>query len=186
MPFVYHTVPAAMVGDVLYPLNELAKVAQEPYELERAKYAGREAVLEARITESGVLFNDTVHCAPLHPHRIYAARKRLGLRPRAGLAFEIPLDRVLSHTVIWYRWETPWINGYPNEDVALAPPLNEFEPFDAGNYRELTEVPQTHVEYLRRMQEQQKPPLMFVHIPHVLVVGPIDVRGVRVINWADS
>jgi hypothetical protein len=25
--------------------------------------------------------------------------------------------------------------------------------------------------------------LMFVHIPHVLVAGPIDVSGVRIVAW---
>jgi hypothetical protein len=24
---------------------------------------------------------------------------------------------------------------------------------------------------------------MFVHVPHVLVAGPIDVSGVRVVGW---
>jgi hypothetical protein len=67
MVFVYHGVPSEIVGDVLYPLNQLATIAPEAYELQRSKYLGREAVLDARISPEGLLFNDTVHCAPLHP-----------------------------------------------------------------------------------------------------------------------
>jgi len=40
-----------------------------------------------------------------------------------------------------------------------------------------------HVSYLRRMKERGQPPLLFVHIPHVLVAGAIDVRGLREIPW---
>jgi hypothetical protein len=129
-----------MVGDIIYPLNELARVVPDAYEFQRGKYRGREAVLDARITHDGLLFNDTVHCMPLHPFRLYATRKEIGFDPppatdlptftprMSGLFFEIPLERIVRHRTLWYRWTTPWVNGYPDEDIALAPPLDEFEP----------------------------------------------------------
>lgn len=196
MAFVYHGVPSDMVGDLIYPLNQLAEVAPEAYELQRSKYLGREAVLDARISRDGLLFNDTVHCAPLHPYRLFAARERLGFSPPrasasrtrgtnrfSGLFFQIPLERILLRQVLWYRWETLWINGAPNEDVPLAPPLDEFEPFDRARYRELADVTEAHLAYLWRMKDEGKQPLLFVHIPHVLVAGPIDTRGVQLIRW---
>ena len=185
-----------MVGDVIHPLNQLAVIAPERYELQRSKYLVREAVLDARIAQDGLLFNDTVHCAPLHPNRLFAARERLGLNPPradasrarqtgrfSGLFFEIPLDHIATQRLLWYRWETPWINGFPNEDVPLAPPLEEFEPFDASRYRELPDVTDAHAAYLRRMKETGRQPLLFVHIPHVLVAGPIDAHRLEVIQW---
>jgi hypothetical protein len=33
------------------------------------------------------------------------------------------------------------------------------------------------------MKERGKPALQFVHIPHVLVTGPIDTHSLRVIRW---
>jgi hypothetical protein len=33
------------------------------------------------------------------------------------------------------------------------------------------------------MRERGQPPLLFVHIPHVLVAGPIEIRDLRVIPW---
>lgn len=177
-----------MVGRILYPLNQLAEVAPEVYASQRSKYLGREAVLDARISADGLLFNDTVHCAPLHPHRLFAARARLGFDPPrasgfSGLYFEIPLERLSAHRVLWYRWETLWINGAPAEDVPLTPPLNEFEPFDSGRYRELPDVPEAHLAYLRRIKREGKRPLLFVHIPHVLIAGPIDTEGLSVVAW---
>jgi len=50
-------------------------------------------------------------------------------------------------------------------------------------YKELSEVTHAHLTYLRRMKESGRRPLMFVHIPHVLVAGPIDISGVRVVEW---
>jgi hypothetical protein len=190
--FVYHGLPSEMVGDVLYPLNQLGKVSPDAYRLQKSKYVGREAVLDARISQAGLLFNDTVHCAPLHPYQLFAARKDLGFDPPpvsahgayfSGRYFEIPVERILVHPVLWYRWETLWINGAPGEDVPVAPPLDEFEPFDAKRYRELAEVTTAHLTYLRQMKKEGKRPLLFVHIPHVLVAGPIDTRGLRVVRW---
>ena len=124
MECVYHSVPVEMSGTVLVPLNDLASVSPDAFELQRSKYAGREAVLDARITADGLRFNDTVHCAPLHPHHLYRLRARMDLLPRRiagqvrpgwepGVFFEIPVERLQSCTVYWYRWEAPWINGYP-------------------------------------------------------------------------
>jgi hypothetical protein len=186
-----------MVGTVLFPLNGLAAVSLSAFELQRSKYAQREAVLDAQITSSGLLFNDTVHCAPLHPHRLYRLRARLDLLPKPpadlatapwtpGRFFEIPLERVAAHSVYWYRWRTPWINGYPGEDMPLAPPIDEFEPFDIARYRVLPEIPSAHTAYLERRKADGNPALMFVHIPHVLVAGPIETRGLREISWEDD
>jgi hypothetical protein len=190
--FVYHGFPGEMVGEMLYPLNQLGQVSPDAYQLQKSKYRGREAVLDARITQAGLLFNDTLHCAPLHPYLLFAAREALGFDPPrvspsgpyfSGRFFEIPLDRILIHPVLWYRWETLWINGAPGEEVPVAPPLDEFEAFNAERYRELAEVTTAHLTYLRRMKQEGKRPLLFVHIPHVLVAGPIDTSGLRVVRW---
>lgn len=192
MAFVYHGVPRGMAGDVLYPLEQLERVHPDLYELQRAKYAGREVALEFRVPGIGRRLNDTVHCASIHPHRLFAARRELGLpapaRPQppaqmTGLFYEIPLERITVNPVVWYSARTLWINGAPDEDVPLEPPADEFEPFDAEGYRPLAVPPPAHLDYLRRMKERGGPTLMFVHIPHVLVAGPIDVSGLRVVGW---
>jgi hypothetical protein len=48
-----------MRGETLYPLNQLRSVDPALYGRERAKYKGREAVLEFRIPLIDVLWNDT-------------------------------------------------------------------------------------------------------------------------------
>jgi len=189
--FVYHGVPREMVGDLIYPLDQLAALHPEVHALQKSKYAGREQVMDFQVPHLERAFTDTVHCAPLHPYRLFTARWALGLDPPrrsdagyfSGLFFEIPLDRILSHPVVWYRWKTLWINGAPGEDVPLTPPSDEFEPFDAQRYRRLPAVPDEHIDYLRRMKQRGERPLLFVHVPHVLVAGPINVAGLRPIPW---
>src|SRR4051794_29627475 len=111
MSFVYHGVPRDMVGDVIYPLNQLAALAPDAYQYQRSKYTGRESVLDYRIPGTDLLFNDAVHCGAIHPNHLFHARRLVGLPapPRlpppsamTGLAYEIPLERIVTHRVIWY------------------------------------------------------------------------------------
>lgn len=190
---VWHGVPQDMVGERLLPLGQLRAVDAAIYEVQRAKYAGREQVLDYQLPLLGCGFLDTIHCSPVHPHWIYQARRDAGFDVPArsktgwgiGFAFEIPLDRILVNPTLWYEWRTPWVNGYPDEDVPMAPPSEEFELFDPLRYSPLADVPDLHRSYLTRMSQRNRRPLTFVHIPHVLVAGPIDVRGCRVVRWED-
>lgn len=93
--------------------------------------------------------------------------------------YAIALERILIHPVVWYSGKTLWINGSPNDDVPLKPPAEEFEPFDPSRYQELTAPTDRHLAYLKTMRERGRRPLMFVHIPHVLIAGPIDVSGLE-------
>jgi hypothetical protein len=191
MPVVYHGVPREMTGSVLYPLTQLQAIAPERYAFQKAKYAGREAVLDYRIPGLGLLFNDAVHCSALHPYYLFRARQERGFHPErrptsgwaTGWVYAIPLERILIHPVVWYAWKTLWVNGSPDDDVPLEPPAEEFEPFDPARYHELATPTERHLAYLERMHDLGKRPLMYVHIPHVLVAGPIDVSGLEPLPW---
>ena len=64
-----------MVGEVLYPLNLRAAVEPELYEFQKSKYAGREAALDFRIPGLDLLLGDRLHCAAVHPCRVFQARQ---------------------------------------------------------------------------------------------------------------
>jgi hypothetical protein len=172
---VYHSVPHEMVGDVIYPLNQLAAVAPEVYERQRSKYAGREQVLDFRIPHLGVLWNDVVHCSSLHPFHIFEACRAVGIddpfRWLSPQFFEIPLERILVHRAVWYAASD------------LSAPAEHFEPFDAARYEEGHAASPAQLAYLREVKERGESPLLFFHVPHVLVAGPIDTRGLHVIRW---
>ena len=79
---VWHGVPKGMVGDTVVPLGQLRLLDPDLYETQKAKYAGREAVLDYQIPLLSCGFLDTVHCSSVHPHKIYRARQEAG--------FELP------------------------------------------------------------------------------------------------
>ena len=186
MKFVYHGVPERMVGTVLYPLNQLAAIDSRSYEFQRSKYEGREALLQSRIPGFELLWNDTLHCAPLHPYLLFEARRALDLLSSpwmTGRFFEIPVERILVNPVIWASQDVPSTGVARSKSAAPTALDGEFEPFDAARYQALREITAAHLSYLRRMEDSGERPLMFAYIPHVLVAGPIDISGVRTIAW---
>jgi hypothetical protein len=83
---------------------------------------------------------------------------------------------------MWFASESFWVNNSPDEDVPLAPPLDEFELFDLTAYEELREAPASYYDYLRRQQQRGRRPLQFPKIPHVLVPDPVEVAGLALVR----
>jgi hypothetical protein len=186
-PFVYHGAPRDLVGHKLVSLYDLEALNPAAFAREVSKYRGRESAPEFRIPGLGRRFNDTVHCAPLHPWYILQARIAEGL-PATGpmverVSYRIPLASILVNPVVWYQARTIWINGAPDRaDVPAEPPADEFEPFDPARYSELVALPAAYRPRIRESIAAGRRPLMFVHIPHVLVAGPIDLADAEVVD----
>ena len=183
MPFVYHLCSEDFRGSTLYPLNLLASVYPEIFERERPKYHGRESVLEWQVPHLGVPWGDTVNLSALDPVHLVQARQRLGVpfsRLLERRVVRIPVERIRSKAVV-YDSRSHWINSSPGQDVPLTPPEEEFSPFAADTYEELAEVPQLHLDYLRRQLSLGEPALGFVFVRHVLVAGPLDISGLSLV-----
>ena len=91
-----------MVGTVLYPLNELEHVVRDAWLRERAKYAGREHVLEMRVPPLDCLWNDVLHLSPVHAADIVAELRKVGLEPLRTRFLEIdPLVLDPRRTVVF-------------------------------------------------------------------------------------
>jgi hypothetical protein len=184
-PFVYHMIARDFRGTVLYPLNGLAEVYPEVYAREAPKYVGRESVISYRVPHLDAAWADTVNLSTLDPRLLLAARERLGI-PSSNLLqrriLRIPIDHLAGHRLVRYSGLTRWINSSPGEDVPAVPPAHEFEPIDPALYRETTEVPAAHLAYLVECQAAGRRPLGFVHVPHVLALGAIDVADLEPID----
>jgi hypothetical protein len=186
--YVYHGAPAQLVGHHLVPLYGLEAVDPVAFRRELAKYAGRESAPEFIIPGLGRRFNDTVHCAPIHPWYIVQARIGEGLEIGGPLlertTYRIPVSSITVNPVVWYSARTLWINGAPGEqdEAPAEPPADEFEPFDDERYAELTAVPAAYRARIRDSLSRGRRPLMFVHIPHVLVAGAIDLSDAEVVD----
>lgn len=175
MPFVYHIKRPDFRGTTIYPLHRLKEHFPDLFEREVGKYAGRESALEFRLPLLNVLWNDVVHCAPIHPHLIFAAMREAGYSPSERTWFQIPVDRIKDHQVLYWENKTLWAEN--------APPA-EFKYFDVADYQELTQVPDIHMDYLReQFRLNNQGPLFAARLPHILVHGPIDVSDLATVRW---
>ncbi len=176
--FVYHQLAPDFRGTVLYPLSDLATVHPDIHAREAPKYAGREGVMLYRVPHLNAAWADTVNLSTLDPRLLVAARERLGI-PSSQLLqrrlLRIPIEHLARHRLVRYSAEARWINSSPGEEVPAEPPADEFEPTDPQSYRETTEVPPAHLDYLVECRAAGKRPLGFVHVPHVLALGAIDI-----------
>ncbi len=190
MPFCYHLCSQDFRGTTLYPLNDLQKVYPDLYEREKAKFVGRQAVLDFIVPGLGVVWADTVNLSALDPRLLVAERKELGVSLSNLLQRRlvcIPIERFSNLRAVNYVSTTHWINSSPGvEGVRLTPPEEDFTPFVSSQYREMVIVPALHREYLIQQKAQGAPALGFVFIPHVLVTGPIDISGLEMIDLRDA
>jgi len=129
---------------------------------------------------TSVSAGQTVNLSALDPARLVEARQRLGV-PFSQLlkrrVVRIPVERIARRRAVVYDSRSHWINSSPGEDVPLAPPPEEFSPFDAATYEELKQVPDLHLDYLTHQMTAGRPALGFVFVRHVLVAGPVDISG---------
>jgi len=181
--FVYHLCAPDFRGDTLYPLDRLREALPEIYERERPKYDGRESVLRFVIPRLGVTWGATVNLSALDPSHLVAARRKLGIAFSVLLTrrvLRIPVERIAHLPAVRYTSSTHWINSSPGDpNVPLTPPEHEFLPFSAATYEEVEQVPELHLDYLRRQQSMGERALGFVFVPHVLVASAIDVSGLQ-------
>jgi len=167
--FVYHRVPGNLVGGALYPLNHLARVHPEAAELHRAKYAGREAVTQARIPPLECLWNDVLMFSPIHPALLLEA-----LRDSGRI---VPTQR-------WYEVDASLLE--PERTTLFAGPLERTDTFSSDDYLDFTpENLQAHCTASERTLERLRQALpgarvmMFADVPHVFYRGTLEVAKLR-------
>jgi hypothetical protein len=175
MAAVYH-IKRDFRGTTLYPLNLLQDVYPDAYAAQRAKYHGREGLMEYRIPLLDVRWNDVIFCAPLHPYHVYAALLEAGGRPDPALTwFQIPLERLRQKRVAYLTYVATGMNNPADTDV---------EVFTPATYRELTHLPARTGAYYRAEIGAGRRPLLFHGVPHVLVEGTLDVADLPVLLWS--
>lgn len=176
--FVYHQKRPLFQGDHIHPLNTLKNIHPEAYQDAIIKYQGREDLVNIPVPGFDFLWNDAVFCAPIHPSKIVSALIQAGLneqrRPHLSW-FKIPLDRLINHRVVYYKYKDA-----PTRVERFGP--DEFEEFSFKRYQEMDTVPVATQEDYRTSLAAGRRVFPFHLIPHVLVVGSIDIHGVEVIT----
>jgi hypothetical protein len=83
VPFVYHLCSDDFRGTSLLPLNALGAAHPDVCDRERAKWAGRESVLQWQVPHLGVAWGDTVNLAALDPVHLIRAASAWAFRTHA-------------------------------------------------------------------------------------------------------
>lgn len=184
MQFLYHARSRQMRGDVLYPLSVLKTRFPDLYELERAKYGGRELLFELRVPILEVLWNEALHLSPLHPSQLAAAWRAARLPSTAWDRdfFEIPVERIESSRAVWFATGALDEDDPGRDQHPPSLPVDQVTRFDPAAYRAIRHPPAKYLEYLNDRRERGRRPRPFAYLPHVLVAAPIDVRNLDVVR----
>lgn len=177
MGFVYHLRPEKMLGEVLYPLNKLREQSVELYEKEKKKYLGREYLLKEQIPPLGCLWNDVIHCSPVNPKKIAEALLATGFKIKQSTFFKIPIGH-LPDEIIYYK------NSFGGKGATLPLSENDFLPINKNEFLELEDIPtETKKYFMEVFQLKKQRPLLFHHVPHVLIKGVLSVQDTETIEW---
>ncbi len=182
---VWHLVPHEMRGENLYPLNQLRMRWPDVYARAIAKYdddPARKLVPQRVIPKLGCLWNDVVQCAGLHPHHLYQALTERGMNISPNLRFyQIPIDRLEGKPLAVYYSDPP-----EGREVGAALDDSEIDLLDVQAYREQSQLTARTLNWYDHLASVGKVFGLFVGVPHIMVQGSIDVRGVPVITWGEG
>lgn len=172
MSFVYHRVPENMVGEILYPMNRLNEVSGKLYKLYKDGYEGREILLKREIPYLNCLWNDVLHCLPLHPKTVITAMKQEGVNNpeiQKFKYFQIDTDKDIDieKAVVYFR------NG--SNDI-------EFKRAKDVSLKKLSSVPDIARQNYRDVVRTGEPLFPYHGIPHFLYEGAIDTKGLDIIS----
>jgi len=167
-------VPDQLVGSVLYPLNELRAHAPDAWQRELLKYEGRPSVRELRVPPLDCLWNDVLHFGTVHPARIVAALEAAGVEPTRRRFFAVEAATLdVDRTVIFLNRRD---EGRPRMDDA------QWLPFEGTLPPKLAQLNEATRRYYRECASDGTRPRLYACLPHVLHRGPLETRGLPVVE----
>lgn len=172
MPSLYHMVPRTLVGTTLYPLNQLKEVHPELYEEYRKKYVGRERLFSHRIYPLDCLWNDVLFLTAVSPQELRHVHDELEIpHPLPFRFFEI------DTTMLDLSKATVMLHQTRNQNLP-----EEYESFDVARLPHYAAIPEATREHYRECKHKGVRPLLFVHIPHILYKGTLDISCTSIIE----
>lgn len=173
---LYHRVPHNLTGSILYPLNVLKDKSPEIYANQVKKYEGREYLLTRQIPHLNCLWNDVLHFSPVHPAQVRAALLEAGFSWKPSKWF------VIDPEILDFNSQDTVIYLYPARqfgDFSLH--ATDFEPFTIDKLSQLSNLPTATIEYYKSTRANNRRPLLFHRVPHILHHGSIDTTLTKTI-----
>lgn len=164
-----------MDGTVLYPMNQLQMIKPDIFESKASKYIGREFLREDVIPILNCKWNDVIHLSAVSPQKIEGIYNSILGRPTSPQRFfQIDSSALLpSDTIIYWYKEAERKNKFKE---------GNFEAFGIDKLKDCDIIPPETVAYYKEMFSQNKRPLMFYRIPHILFKGTIETKNTSIIE----
>lgn len=178
MTKLYHLKPRNMVGDILYPLNQMRETQPDVYEQGMKKYEGREVLMERRIPLLNCLWNDAMFFSNAHPKAIRDAFLAVGKTWKPQLWFEIDTDELgftEDNTVIYY----PRMN---REKGDFSVRVDDFVQFDPKRVPTIDTLPDAVMTYYRDAVANDERIFVWMGLPHILHQGSIHTDDMTLIT----
>lgn len=174
MRMLYHRVPDNVVGDRLYPLNQLKIVLPLVYAAQVKKYQGREILLQETIPILNCLWGDVLHLSPVHPQEIHNGLAEAGFDVFERQYFEVdPAANGFTeeNAVIYFSEDDPekgetWVIPFHLDALEAVSPF----------------LPDTTKAYYRSQQATNRRPLLYRGVPHVMYKGSLRMSALPLIN----
>jgi hypothetical protein len=179
--FIYHSVPKKLSGKVLYPLNQLKVHFPEVYTIHAKKYVGRERLMQRQVFPLNCLWNDVLHCSPVHPAQIRDAFINIGLDWHPRLWFIIHPTSVgfsEENTVIFLRT----LLKVPEQLDDFNCSSTKFVPFSEERLSNIVKLPTATLEYWKFTKAAGEAPFLFNFVPHILYRGTIEIQDLDLIH----
>jgi hypothetical protein len=162
-----------MDGTILYPLNALKETHPEIYTEHVKKYEGREQLLRVTIPTLNCLWNDVLHFTAVSPQELKENLAKAGIHYDFDIKwFKIPISMIQGENSIAFTYR---------RDVSVEPNFKDYEQFDPSRMDFYKTVPAETIEYYREMNAQNKRPLLFHRVPHILYKGSVETKGLEIV-----
>lgn len=173
MAFIYHLVPKKLVGNILYPLNELKDKFPEVYKKEMKKYEGREYVLKKKIPILNCLWNDVLHFIPVHPSKLKRELEKAGFEMGKMRWFKINAKDLPPEKTVIYLYKF-------NKENPVA--LDNFTKYLPDKLAKYDKIPERTKKHYKKAFEKKENLLKFHFIPHVFLKDSFDTRKAEIIE----
>lgn len=180
MHYLYHHVPKDLVGNILFPLNNLRKKFPSVYENQVAKYVGREQVMQQRIPIlDNCLWNDVLFMTSLNPQELFDARREAGwgdIEPQQY--YKIDPKTLDTSKLAVYLFE------FKGSNIRSSNELSDFTEYNYDDLDKYAIIPKATKEYFKHEHEVGEPriKLFYRYIPHIMYKGEIDISEVEIIT----
>lgn len=164
-----------MQGNILYPLNQLKSIFPEIYKKEVEKYNGREEILKLKIPKLNCQWNDVLHFTTVNPSEIKKTLEQIGFEPPRRKWYKInPNSLEKDKTTIYlYKYNRN------NENYMTEKDFIEYSPSKLKRY---SKISKRTLDYYKEMLAQDKKPLLFVYVPHILYKANTNISKLETIT----